>query len=191
MVLQFIHPIVDRLSISIQEMASFILGAVCQQGTHLNLPTSSGRSIILVMCFATLALYTSYAASIVVLLQTPSNLIKTIDDLVASPLKIGIHISGYAKFNIQANYSGVKDVYLKKVPQGDAGWIYDPFIGVERVRTELFAFQVDSPSAYKAIRKTYTEAEKCSLSEIQWMILPTTTILVERNSGYKELIRIL
>lgn len=91
---------------------------------------------------------------------------------------------------MRANYSGVREVYAKKVqPQGEAGWIYDPFVGVERVRTELFAFQVDSPSAYKAISRTFTEAEKCSLSELQMIILPRTTILVERNSGYKELIR--
>lgn len=91
---------------------------------------------------------------------------------------------------MRANYSGVSEVYAKKVqPQGESGWIYDPFVGVERVRTELFAFQVDSPSAYKAISRTFTEAEKCSLSELQMIILPRTTILVERNSGYKELIR--
>lgn len=139
---------------------------------------------------ATLALFTSYSASIVALLQSPSNFITSIDDLIASPLKVGIHQSGYARFTMRANFSGVREVYAKKVqPQGEAGWIYDPFVGVERVRTELFAFQVDSPSAYKAISRTFTEAEKCSLSELQMIILPRTTILVERNSGYKELIR--
>lgn len=81
-------------------------------------------------------------------------------------------------------------MYAKKVqPQGEKGWIHDAFVGVEKVRTELFAFQVDSPSAYKAISRTFTESEKCSLSELQVIVLPRTTILVERNSGYKELIR--
>lgn len=99
-----------------------------------------------------------------------------------------MHEAGYTRFIVRANFSGVSEVYAKKVqPQGNAGWIYDPFVGIERVRTELFAFQVDSPSAYKAISKTFTESEKCSLSELQMIVLPRTTILVERNSGFKEL----
>lgn len=109
--------------------------------------------------------------------------------MIASPLSVGMHESGYTRFIVRSNFSGVSELYAKKVqPQGSAGWIYDPFLGVERVRTELFAFQVDSPSAYKAISKTFTESEKCSLSEIQMIVLPRSTILVERNSGFKELI---
>lgn len=121
--------------------------------------------------------------------QSPSTFIKSLDDLIASPLKVGMHEAGYARFIVRANFSGVSEVYAKKVqPQGSAGWIYDPFVGIERVRTELFAFQVDSPSAYKAISKTFTESEKCSLSELQMIVLPRSTIIVERNSGFKELI---
>lgn len=183
------HPILKAISISTFDVATFVWGAVCQQGTHLHIPTTSGRFVVLITFFATMALFTSYSATIVALLQSPSNYIKNIDDLIASPLIVGMHEAGYARFIVGANYSGVQNVYEKKVlPQGEKGWIYDPFVGVERVRTELFAFQVDSPSAYKAIGNTFTESEKCSLSEIQMIILPTTTILVERNSGYKELI---
>lgn len=190
MLFQLMHPVLKQLSISTFDVGTFIWGAVCQQGTHLLIPTTSGRFVVVTTFLATLALFTSYSASIVALLQSPSNFITSIEDLIASPLKVGIHQSGYARYIMRANFSGVSEVYAKKVqPQGDAGWIYDPFVGVERVRTELFAFQVDSPSAYKAISRTFTESEKCSLSELQMIILPRTTILVERNSGYKELIR--
>lgn len=190
MLFQLTHPVLKRMSISAADVASFIWGAVCQQGTHLLIPTTSGRFVVVTTFLATLALFTSYSASIVALLQSPSNFITSIDDLIASPLKVAIHQSGYARYIMRANYTGVSELYAKKVqPQGESGWIYDPFIGVERVRTELFAFQVDSPSAYKAISRTFTESEKCSLSELQMIILPRTTILVERNSGYKELIR--
>lgn len=150
----------------------------------------SFNEIVVVTAFlATLAIFTSYSASIVALLQSPSTFIKSLDDLIASPLRVGMHEAGYARFIVRANFSGVSELYAKKVqPQGNAGWIYDPFVGIERVRTELFAFQVDSPSAYKAISKTFTEPEKCSLSELQMIVLPRSTILVERNSGFKELI---
>lgn len=174
------------------DIGSFVWGAMCQQGTHWDIPTTSGRFVVLTTFLATLALFTSYSASIVALLQSPSKLIKTIDDLVASPLRIAIHEAGYARFTI-FHYSDpvIDNVYKKKLaPYGENAFIYDPYVGIERVRTELFAFQVDSPSAYKAISQTYTESEKCSLTELQMIQLPTTTICVERNSGFKELIKI-
>lgn len=67
--------------------------------------------------------------------------------------------------------------------------IYDPFLGVEKVRTELFAFQVEAASAYKAVAETFTEDEKCSLSEMTVLRLGITSVTVERNSPYKELVK--
>lgn len=190
MMCQLFHPMV-RNSISAFDITTFLWGAVCQQGTHLNIPTTSGRFVVITTFLATLALFTSYSASIVALLQSPSNFIKSIDDLIASPLKVGAHDSGYTRYYIMHNNDSVaRRIYERKLrPFGETAWIYDSFVGIERVRTEWFAYQVDSASAYKAIRRTFTESEKCSLAELQLIILPMTTITVERNSGYKELIK--
>lgn len=62
-------------------------------------------------------------------------------------------------------------------------------MGIEKVRTQLFAFQVESASAYKAVAKTFTEGEKCSLSEINVLRMAVATITVERNFPYKELVK--
>lgn len=190
MLTQFIHPML-RAQMSVFDVVSFVWGAVCQQGTHLLIPTTSGRFIVLTTFLATLAIFTSYSASIVALLQSPSHLIKTIDDLLASPLKMSLQEAGYNRYNyLIENISILNKVYDAKVrPQGKDGWIYDPFVGVEKIRTELFAFQVESASAYKAVAQTYTESEKCSLSEIHLLRLAVTTVTVERNSPYKELIK--
>lgn len=190
MMCQLLHPML-RNRFSIFDVSTFLWGAVCQQGTHLNIPTTSGRFVVITTFLATMALFTSYAASIVALLQSPSNFIKSIDDLIASPLKVAAHDAGYSRFYIMHNNDSVaRKMYERKLQQfGEKAWIYDAFAGIERVRTELFAFQVDSASAYKAIGRTFTESEKCSLSELQLIILPMTTITVERNSGYKELMK--
>lgn len=190
MLTQFIHPML-RAQMSVFDVVSFVWGAVCQQGTHLLIPTTSGRFIVLTTFLATLAIFTSYSASIVALLQSPSHLIKTIDDLLASPLKMSLQEAGYNRYNyLIENISILNKIYDAKVrPQGKDGWIYDPFVGVEKIRTELFAFQVESASAYKAVAQTYTESEKCSLSEIHLLRLAVTTVTVERNSPYKELIK--
>lgn len=208
MIFQLVHPILKAMLITPFDVATFILGAVSQQGTHLNIPTMSGRIVILTTFLATLAIFTSYSATIVAILQSPKSFIVNLDDLIESALGVGLHETDYTRSYVDSRYSGVTKVYDKKVlPQGEVryvakfvffsltvcfsgekGWISDPFVGVEKVRTELFAFQVESPSAYKAILSTFSQSEICSLSEIQMIVLPTSTILVERNSGYKELI---
>lgn len=190
MLCQLSHPLLKR-KLSVFDVATFVWGAICQQGTHLNIPTISGRLVVLTTFLAALALFTSYSASIVALLQSPSNFIKTVDDLIASPLKVGAHDAGYNRFYIMhGNDSIINKVYANKIkPFGEAAWIYNSFAGIERMRTQLFAYQIDSASAYKAISQTFTESEKCSLSELQIILLPMTTITVERNSAYKELIK--
>lgn len=81
--------------------------------------------------------------------------------------------AGYNRYNyLVENISILTKVYDKKIrPMGKEGWIYDPFYGVEKIRTEMFAFQVEAAAAYKAVAQTYTESEKCSLSEIHLLRL--------------------
>lgn len=173
------------------DICTLVWGAMCQQGTHLEIPTTSGRFIVMTSFLAGLAMFTSYSASIVAILQSPSHLIRDIDDLLASPLKMSLQEAGYNRYNyLHENLSLLNRIYDQKIrPQGNDGWVYDPFVGVEKIRTQLFAFQVESASAYKAIAETYTEDEKCGLSEIHALRLAITTVTVERNSPYKELFK--
>lgn len=61
---QFMHPTI-RGKMSSFDIVSFVIGAVCQQGTHLVVTTLSGRFIVITTFLATLAIFTSYSASIV------------------------------------------------------------------------------------------------------------------------------
>lgn len=188
MLFQLLHPSLHH-RITLFDVTTFVWGAICQQGTHLIIPTTSGRFVVMTTFLAALALFTSYSATIVAILQSPSRFITTMDDLIASPLKVGVHDAGYSRFYVlHGNDSIINRVYEKKIKAfGEAAWIYDSFAGIEKLKTELFAFQVDSASAYKAISRTFTEYEKCSLSELQLIKLPMTTMPVERHSGYREL----
>lgn len=121
---QFVHPLL-RERMTAFDIVSFVWGAVCQQGTHLYIPTTSGRFIVLTTFLATLAIFTSYSASIVALLQSPSHLIRNIDDLLNSPLKMALQDTGYNRYNYQKeNLSLLQKVYNKKIaPMGDNGWV--------------------------------------------------------------------
>lgn len=46
MLFQLVHPALKRLFITRFDVATFIWGAVCQQGTHLLIPTTSGRFVV-------------------------------------------------------------------------------------------------------------------------------------------------
>lgn len=187
---QYIYPEV-RCRMSYLDVVGFICGVACQQGTHLAMPKSSGRIIVLTAFFSALFVFISYSANILVLLQSPSHAIKNIDDLLASSMRLALQDTRYARFNFQyENISMLKRVYATKIkPYGEQGWIYDPDKGVEKVRTQLFAFQLESATAYKLIGQTFTDDEKCSLTEITIFKVPRLTATIARNSPYKELFR--
>lgn len=189
MIIDVHHSQTSPRRVSFLDVATFVWGAVCQQSTNLVAPMSSGKFIILTTFLTALALFTSYAASIVALLQSPSHSIRTVDDLLASPLGFVVQDAPFLRFYyMQSGDPVLSAVYEKKVrPAKEAGWIYDTNIGIENMRTQLMALQVEEKAAYKAIQRTFNDYEKCSLTEMQLLILPTSTITVAKNFPYKEL----
>lgn len=173
------------------DVIGFICGAACQQGTHLEITRTSGRIVAITTFSFSLFIFISYSANILVLLQSPSHSIKNINDLISSPLSLALQEAKYNRFNyLYENVSILTKVYEEKIkPMGNDGWVYDTFVGMQKVRTQLFAFQVESAAAYKAVANTFTDDEKCSLTEIHLLRLPRLTATVLRNSPYKELFR--
>lgn len=80
------------------ESVQTIFNAVCQQGNP-NSPHGLSARIVLFLAFLVLMLiYTSYAANIVALLQSPSNKIQTLEDLLQSRLTLGAADTPYNRF---------------------------------------------------------------------------------------------
>lgn len=188
--IQMGHPLLE-VHITLFDVVSLVFGAVCQQGTHLFIPSLSGRFVLITTFVATLALFTSYSANIVALLQSPSKSIHTLNDLLASPLTLAVKNTPYMRtIVLNDNQTILKRVYDEKIePLGTEAWINNVYVGINNVRTQSMAFLADAPSAYFAISRTYTELEKCRLSEINVFRSAMNTITVRRNSAYKELIK--
>lgn len=176
---------------SYADVLLFVCGAACQQGTHLIISKTSGRIIVITTFILTLFVFISYSANILVLLQSPSHAIKTIDDLIASPVRLAIQDARYTRFYYEKENAGLLNrVYEKKIkPQGNDGWVYDTLMGIDKIRTQLFAFEVETTTAYKFISQTFTDDEKCSLSEITVLKVPRLSGSIARNSPYKELFK--
>lgn len=64
-----------------------------------------------------------------------------------------------------------------------------PHEGMEKVRTQLFAYQVELQAGYQIISDTFSEAEKCRLGKIEAIQLPMLGFPTRKNFPYKELFR--
>jgi len=78
----------------------------------MNLNTSSIRIAIFVLFLTAVFLFTSYSASIVALLQSPSDSIKTVKDLVESSMTFSAQITPYSEiyFNVYVTI----DIYARQ-----------------------------------------------------------------------------
>ncbi|XP_044741851.1 glutamate receptor U1-like [Chrysoperla carnea] len=170
------------------DILTFIFGAMCQQGSSLNPNTPSLRITVFLVFMAAIFLFTSYSANIVALLQTPSNSIKTLNDLIDSPIVVGAHNSTYnIVFLTESQSETVKRLFEKKIaPRGDKGFLKSDE-GLDLVRGGMYAFQIDAGYAYNYISGTFTEQEKCGLDEIEAIQLPLQTIPVQKHFPYRDL----
>ncbi|CAG9785360.1 unnamed protein product [Diatraea saccharalis] len=171
------------------EVCTFTVGTICQQGSYLNPSTVSVRIVMLFTLFAAFFIFTSYSAKIVAILQTPSDAIQTIDDLARSPFTLGVENTTYKHIYFsESNDPATQRLYRHKLlPLGDRAYL-SVVDGVNRLRTDMFAFQAEETSAHDIISKTFTEREKCGLKHIQAFKLPMVSVPVRRLSGYRELL---
>jgi len=82
-------------------------------------------------------------------------------------------------------------LYKKKVfpPTQSYPNAYRVDIGVKKIKDEPFVFQVELIQAYPHIDKTFTDSEKCALTEIRiFTYVPEPVYaLVQKGSPYKHL----
>ncbi|XP_047018873.1 ionotropic receptor 75a-like isoform X2 [Helicoverpa zea] len=178
----------DLALFTLPETLTFALGTLCQQGFHTTPGVTSVRLVMFSTLLASLFVFTAYSAKIVAILQTPSDALRTIDDLTRSPITIGVQDTTYKKvYFLESPDESTQQLYRRKIlPQGERAY-HSVVDGIARVRTGLFAFQVESSSGYDIIRQTFTEREKCSLKEIEAFKLPLVAVPMRKNSGYREL----
>lgn len=85
-------------------MFLLIYAATCQQGSAVAPQSITARVIMVVAYIILMFLYTSYAANIVALLQSPSTKIKTLKDLYDSRLKLGVDDTVYNHYFFAVSY---------------------------------------------------------------------------------------
>lgn len=74
------------------------IGAISQQGTDVEPKSVSGKIATVFAFISLMFLYTSYSANIVALLQSTTDSIRTLDDLLSSRIKLGVEDIVYAHY---------------------------------------------------------------------------------------------
>ncbi|XP_059057935.1 uncharacterized protein LOC131851450 [Achroia grisella] len=169
-----------------------IIGAVLQQGCTLEPRYASGRTVTLLLFVALTILYAAYSANIVVLLRAPSSSVRSLSDLLNSPLKVGVSDFEYNKYFVrQLNEPIRKAIYDTKIaPKGKKPNFYNMNEGVEKIRKGLFAFHMELNPGYRLIQETYQEHEKCDLVEIDYINAIEPWLIGQRRSPFKDLFKI-
>ncbi|XP_063894393.1 ionotropic receptor 75a-like [Helicoverpa armigera] len=184
------HPL--QLDGSWADVLILMIGAVLQQGCTLEPRYAAGRCVTLILFLALTILYAAYSANIVVLLRAPSSSVRSLPDLLNSPLKLGASDFEYNRYFFKKLNDPIrKSIYEKKIaPKGKKANYYSMKEGVERIRKGLFAFHMELNPGYRLIQETYQEDEKCDLVEIDYINEIDPWVPGQKRSPFKDLFKI-
>ncbi|XP_044733421.1 glutamate receptor U1-like [Chrysoperla carnea] len=181
----------DYQTIETSETILIVIGAICQQGSPIDPKGGPGRTVMFILFMALMFLFTSFSANIVALLQSSSNSIQTLEDLLNSKLEFGVQNETYNRHYFRVASDPIrKGIYEKKVaPPGKKENFMTIDEGMRRLRTEPFAFHIEVGALYSMIAKQFTENEKCGLMEIEYLQVVDPFLVTQRNSPYLELFK--
>ncbi|XP_018053495.1 PREDICTED: glutamate receptor-like [Atta colombica] len=168
-----------------------ILGAFAQQGYSYEPYRIPSRIIILMLLLTSLSLYAAYTANIVALLQTPTDSIKTLSDLLHSPLNLGVQDIVFNRNYFKAFQDPIRKAIVeqKVEPKGHKPNWMSLEEGVHRIKNEPFAFHGIRSPMYQLMQHTYQEEEKCGLTEIDYLNEIYPVIAIAKKSPYLEIIK--
>nr|AMM70654.1 ionotropic receptor 75q2 [Heliconius melpomene rosina] len=174
------------------DIALFIFGCTCQQGSVVELKGSLGRMVLLLLFVSLTFLYTSYSANIVALLQSSSSQIRTLEDLLRSRMKFGVHDTVFNKYYFTTETEPIRRaIYETKVaPPGGTPHFMSMEDGVKAMQKGLFAFHMETGVGYKFVGKYFEEGEKCGLKEIQYLRVIDPWLAVQKNTQFMEMFKI-
>ncbi|PSN49051.1 Ionotropic receptor 75j [Blattella germanica] len=180
----------DNMPITWSDIVMSTVGAICEQGTLMEGQRIPSRIILTFLFVTVIFLNTSYSAYIVALMQSTTNSIRTLNDLLNSGLTLAAEDIVYNRYFFSVAKDPVRRaIYTKKInPPGGPQRFYPIAEGIERVRKGFFAFNLELGIAYKVISDTFNEEEKCNLQTMNFLIeVRDPYLAISKNSPYREI----
>uniref|UniRef100_A0A2A4IZW1 Uncharacterized protein n=1 Tax=Heliothis virescens TaxID=7102 RepID=A0A2A4IZW1_HELVI len=176
------------------DITIFVLSAISQQGSSNELKGTLGRLVMFIVFLAFLFLYTSYSANIVALLQSTSNQIRTLSDLLNSKLELGVEDAPYNRYYFSAAHIAgdpiKKAIFETKIaPRGKPNFL-SLEEGVKAMQKRPFAFNMNTGTGYRIVSAFFQEHEKCGLQEIDYFQNAKVWLCSGKNSPFGEMFKI-
>ncbi|KAK9879945.1 hypothetical protein WA026_008455 [Henosepilachna vigintioctopunctata] len=177
---------------TISEVTLFEISAISQQGYPTEPRSLAGRITMILIFGAVIFLYTSYSANIVVLLQSTSDSINSVEDLLTTRIELGVEDIVYAHHYFETTIEPTrKAVYDQKIaPKNQKANYMTSQEGIRRIQNEFFAFHTELSTGYKIIGDLFKESEKCGLRELTFVNVKEPWLPIQKNSTYKEIMTI-
>ncbi|XP_063894373.1 glutamate receptor-like [Helicoverpa armigera] len=172
------------------------MSAVTQQGCYIEPRRAPGRMMVFVLFTALMALYAAYSANIVVLLQAPSDSIRSLPQLANAKITLAANDVDYNHFVFVSSpilcfkeplHTSIRD---RVFPENGKARLYSLADGVERIRKGLFALHSVAEPVYRQIEATFLESEKCDIATVDYLVTFDSFTPVRKGSPYLELIRV-
>nr|CAI5837535.1 unnamed protein product [Callosobruchus analis] len=152
--------------------------------------SSAGRIAYFIALISLMFLYTSYSANIVALLQSTTEAIRTVEDLLNSRISLGALDVVYNHYYFVHSQDPVrKAIYHQKIaPKGQQPRFMSLEEGMSRVRNEFFGFHLEPTIAYKVVADTFKENEKCALKEVAYINLIPPHMVIKQGSPFQKIL---
>jgi glutamate receptor, ionotropic, invertebrate len=167
------------------------IGIISQQGYHGNFKLVSARILLVIFLLFAFIMGQFYSTYIVgsLLMEAPrtiTNMAQLVDSGMPVILENVLYILRY--FDSTSDPDSLR--LFKRIEKNYNSLLYPPLKGLEMVKKGGFAFHVDPPGVYKAIKETFTESEICDLQEILMFPGRPMFLTVRKGSPIKELISV-
>ncbi|XP_050301525.1 ionotropic receptor 75a-like [Anthonomus grandis grandis] len=177
---------------SLLDVVMMQIAVVCQIDFYYEPKSLSGKITTFTLLIFCTFIYTAFSARIVLLLQSNTNMINSLDTLYATNFEFGVESQSYNKryfreFSDRADENWRKKIYENKINKRGVEKFFDAEVGMRMVRDSYFTFHIEQTVANHLIQKLFSNTQKCALKFIETIYKPDNPHLsLPRNSPYIE-----
>ncbi|XP_030765051.1 uncharacterized protein LOC115889246 [Sitophilus oryzae] len=183
----------DENKPSTMDIVMMQMAIICQMDFYHEPKSLSGKMATFTLLICTTFLYTAFSARIVLLLQSNTNSIKTLETLYNAKLDFGVEDQSFNRHfflepSDRADEYWRNLIYETKIKSSKGDNFFPVSKGMQLVRDSYFAFNVEMNAANNVILNTFTNNQICTLRTVDTIYKTDNPhIFCHKRSPYMEM----